>query len=394
MQKLFQDAKNLQTDLIGYRRALHMRAEVGFELPKTKEFLENTLKEIGCDFRDCGRAGIQVMLGKGKKCVLLRADCDGLPIQEKTGLPYASKKGNMHACGHDMHTAMLLGAIRLLKKRERELPCKVKCLFQPAEEILEGAQDCIKNGILKGVSSAVSLHVMTDVALPSGTVVIPSGGVGAPAADYFKVEVYGKSCHGSAPQNGVDAVSVLCQILFALQEITAREIPVTDCSVLTVGKIKGGTAGNVIAEHAEGEGTLRSFDEETRAFIKKRIEEISAYIAKAFRAKAKVEFYGGCPTLVNDQGLSAHMYECTKKHFNADMVLSSDELGGGTSKKSGGSEDFAYFSHEVSSLLLALSAGETEKGYEYPLHHPKVCFDESVLYIGSGLYALFALSSK
>ena len=390
MEKLIRDAKAIQADLIEYRRGLHQIAEVGFDLVQTREFIRKTLQEIGCEYQTCGRAGIEVTLGQGKDCVLLRADCDGLPIAEKTGLSYACKRGNMHACGHDMHAAMLLGAIRLLK--DRKLPCKVKCLFQPAEEILEGAEDCIKAGILKGVSSAVSLHVMTDVPLLSGTIVVPSGGVGAPAADYFKVKVYGKSCHGSAPQNGVDAISVLCQILFALQEITAREISVTDHSVLTVGKMTGGTAGNAIADYAEGEGTLRSFDEDTRAFIKKRIEEISTHIAKAFRAKAKVEFYGGCPALVNDKGLSQQMYKCAKKHFNANTVLLSEEIGGGATRKSGGSEDFAYFSVKVPSLLLALSAGETQKGYEYPLHHPKVTFDENVLYIGSSLYALFALS--
>ena len=391
METLFKEAKKLQADLVGYRRSLHAVAEVGFSLSNTKAFLQKTLQEIGCDFYDCGRAGIEVRLGKGEECRLLRADIDALPIPEKTGVTYAAKNGNMHACGHDMHAAMLLGAIRLLKAREDKLPLKVKCLFQPAEEILEGAEDCIKSGVLENVTSALTLHVMTDVPLPSGTVVFPSGGVGAPAADYFTIKVYGKACHGSAPQNGVDAVGVLCQILLALQEITAREVSVTDRSVVTVGKISGGDAGNAIADYAEGVGTLRSFDEETREFIKKRIQEISVNIAKAFRAKAKVEFHGGCPTLINDKELSKQMYKCTKEQLNADMVLSLEELGEGTTRKSGGSEDFANFSHKVPSLMVALSAGGTGEGYRYPLHHPKVCFDERVLYIGSGLYALFAL---
>lgn len=391
MEEIFKEAQQLQKELTGYRRALHAMAEVGFDIKNTRRFIRQTLESFGCKTENCGKAGVVATIGQGEKYILLRADADGLPIEEKTGLKYASKTGNMHACGHDMHVSMLLGAAKLLKEREEKLPCAVRLLFQPAEEILQGAKDCIDAGVLQGVRAAFTLHVMTDVELPVGTVVFPGGGVSAPAADYFKVTVKGRSCHGSAPQNGVDALIPTSHILLGLQEIIARELPSSSLSVLTVGRLQGGVAGNAIADYAEAEGTLRSFDEEERAFIKRRIKEISDGIAKAFRAKAKTEFTSGCPTLVNDEELSKRMYEQAKRLFNADMVLSSSQLGGGTTKKSGGSEDFAHFSQKVPSLMLALAAGEPKNGCIHPLHHPKTKFDEQALCTGSALYALFAL---
>lgn len=391
MSEFIKKAKTLQPELIEYRRKLHSMAEVGFHLPQTKRFIEEKLRSFGYEIEYCGKA-ILATVGQGEKSLLLRADMDALPLQEKTRLFYAAKTGNMHACGHDMHATMLLGAAKLLKQAENKLPCKIKLLFQPAEEILAGATDCIKSGVLEGVKGAITLHVMTDTTLPTGTVVVPNGGIGAPAADYFKISIKGKSCHGSAPQNGVDALTAACQTLISLQEIPARELPASSSAVLTAGKLIGGNAGNAIADLAEIEGTLRSFDEEERTFIKKRIKDISQNIAKAFRAQASVQFPSGCPVLVNDENLCARMYTCAKNHFNADMVLSVSKLSGDTTKRSGGSEDFAYFSQKVPSIMLAIAAGEREKGFCYPLHHPKVQFDESVLYIGSVLYCLFAFS--
>lgn len=393
-ESILENAKKLQSELVGCRRFLHEHAEVGFELENTTAFVGSRLEEMGYTPQPCGRSGLVATVGKAgkRKAFLLRADMDGLPIPERSGEPFACKNGNMHACGHDMHTAMLLGAAKLLKTYETELNGVVKLLFQPAEEILQGAQDTIAAGVLQNpeVGAAMALHVMTDVPFPVGTAVVPPSGVGAPAADYFKIEVTGKGCHGSTPQNGVDAISVAAHILLALQEIPAREISVNAPAVLTVGKLQGGTAGNVIADTAVLEGTLRAFDEQTREEVKARLKTLSAGIAKAYRAKAKVLFEGGCPTLLNDENVSAFVERNARELLGGGNVLTASELGGATNRN-GGSEDFAYISRETPSVMLALAAGNSGEGYGYPLHHPKVRFDERALCIGAALLAYNAL---
>ena len=389
MEKLLKEAQGLQEDLVAWRRYLHKNAELGFDLPKTAGFVESALKEMGLSPKVVGRCALTVEIGKGKPVFLIRADMDGLPLKEETGMKYACKTGCMHACGHDMHTAMLLGAAKLLKLREKSLKGRVKLLFQPAEEILQGAKSVIEQGVLTApkVDGAMMLHVLTGLPISAGNVVVAQG-VSAPTADFFTIFVQGKGCHGSTPWKGVDASSVAASVLLGLQEITAKEVPFSTPSVLSVGSVQSGNAGNVIADSAVLKGTLRCFDEDMRGYIKARIQEICKYTAKAFRAKAKVEFEGGCPSLLNDEKLSALALK-TARDLLGTGVFSSTEMGG--NREAGGSEDFAYISREVPSVMLALTAGDNRKGYEYPLHHPKANFDESVLYIGSALYAAVAL---
>ena len=389
MKNLLNQAKKLQTDLIEYRRFLHKNAEIGFDLPKTAEYVERQLKNMGYTLKRVGRYALTATIGKGKPVFLLRADMDALAIKEESGLPFACKSGYMHACGHDLHTAMLLGAARLLKEREDKLKGSVKILFQPAEEILQGAKNAVENGVLDNpkISGAMMLHVLTGVPMPTGSVVVAQG-VSAPAADFFKIEVQGKGCHGSTPWKGIDASAVGAKILLGLQEITGKEVSFTTPSVLSVGNILAGKAGNVIADKAELKGTLRTFDEGVREYIKMRVEEIAKYTAKAFRAKARTGFEGGCPSLLNDEKLSVLALK-TAQELLGDYVYSSAEMG--TNEEKGGSEDFAYISREVPSVMLALSAGNNKDGYKYPLHHPKAKFDENALYIGSALYTAMAL---
>lgn len=385
MDRLLKRAKDLQEELVAVRRYLHANAETGFALPKTLAYIEKQLTEMGYSPQKCGKAGLVVEAGKGEKTILLRADIDGLPITEKTKLPYACKNGNMHACGHDLHTAMLLGAAKLLKEDENALNGRVRMLFQPAEEILEGAKNCIEAGVLKGVSFALMMHVLTAFNSTMVGVIVSSEGVSAPAADYFTIQIQGKGCHGSSPWKGVDALTVASRILLGLEELNAREIASSAPAVLTVGSLQSGEAGNVISDKVVLRGTLRSFDEETRLFVKKRVEDIAKNIAKAFRATAKVSFEGGCPTLVNDGELSLLAEKTAKKLLGEEVVTSAD-LGADVKRNSGGSEDFAYISHAVPSVMLGLVAGKREDGYEYPLHHPKVRFDESVLFKGTALF--------
>ena len=265
-------------------------------------------------------------------------------------------------------------------------------MFQAAEERLQGAKTAIEKGVLEKpkVHAAVMLHVMTDTPLATGTTVIAEN-TSAPAADYFQIEIQGKACHGSAPQNGVDALSAAAYCLLGLQEIAAREISASAPAVLTVGKMSGGAAANAIADSALLEGTLRAFDEDTRTFMKQRVEKQPAAIAKAFRATAKTTFHSGCPTLVNDARMSALAFLAAKKTLKEKALLSSTLTGGDVQRRNGGSEDFAYISHLVPSVMLGLAAGESSKGYDKPLHHPKARFDEDALYIGAALYAQIAL---
>ena len=380
----------MQTRLVKTRRYLHAHAEVGFDVPNTKAYILQALRALGYAPQEIGKAGVVAEIGKGKTTLLLRADTDGLPFGEKTGLSFACKTGNMHACGHDMHTAMLLGCAELLKNHEANLPCKVKLLFQPAEEILEGAKDCIENGVLQNVTHAMMIHVLTGLPLPTGTWLIAEG-ISAPSADYFTITVKGKACHGGAPQNGVDGLSIGARILLGLEEIIAKEIPQSANAVLTVGKMQGGTAGNAIAESVEMYGTLRCFGEETRALIKNRMQETAQGIAKAFRGRASFSLQGGCPALINDGGRVEFTKKALGQVFDESKVLLSSKMQG-TREKSGGSEDFAYIANEVPSVMIGLCAGDIDKGYTLPLHNPKVDFDESVLWQGALAFAVCALT--
>lgn len=270
-------------------------------------------------------------------------------------------------------------------------------MFQPAEEIFEGSQDMIENGLLNNpkVDAALMIHVMSNTPFKPGTVIVSSPGVSAPAADYFEIKIQGSGCHGSMPNTGVDPINVAAHILLALQEINARELSVTDKAVLTIGTLNSGNIANVIPDTAVMGGTVRTYDEETRKFIKTRMTEISEGIAKTFRAKAEVSFGSGCPTLVNDTELSNCMSKYTQELLGKEMAFTVEELskmsGSVQSSKSAGSEDFAYVSQNVPSIMLALAAGSPENGYVYPGHHPKVMFDEEALPFGSSIYAYTAM---
>ena len=393
-EQILQEASALQDEIKAHRLWLHTHAETGFDLTETKPYVKSTLTEMGYTVQECGKAGLVTTVGKpGGKVILLRADMDALPIAEEADVDFACKNGRMHACGHDMHTAMLLGAAKILKAHESELDGMVKLMFQPAEEIFEGSRDMIASGVLENPrpDAALMIHVAAGMPLPAGTVVVSAPGVSAPAADYFTIRVHGKGCHGSAPQNGIDPLTAAAHILIALQEIHARELSASDEAVLTIGTFHAGEAGNVIPDTATMGGTIRTYDEKTRAYLKERMTAIAKNVAEAFRASAEVSFGSGCPTLVNDKDLSEKVTGYLKDLLGANRAFTTAELSGGKPARGGGSEDFAYVSHEVPSLMLALAAGEPSKGYPYPQHHPKVKFDESVLSTGAAVFVDCAL---
>ena len=397
-EKLLREAEEIRDRVLSERRTLHQSPGTGFDIGETLAFVRKELADMGLQPVDCGRAGLVALVGGKKpgKVFLLRSDMDALPIREEADVEFASQNGRMHACGHDLHTAMLLGAARLLKAHEDEIEGTVKLMFQPAEEIFEGSRDMIEAGLLENpkVDAALMIHVMAGMPFPAGTVIVSAPGVSAPAADYFEIKVQGKGCHGSMPNTGVDPLTAAAHILIALQEIHARELALGDRAVLTIGTMNGGTAANVIPDLVTMGGSIRTFDEETRAFIKQRMAEIAEGTAKAFRAEAGVTFGSGCPTLVNDKELSRCCEIYAKELLGPEKAFSVEELnamGGGSGSKTAGSEDFAYVSQEVPSVMLALAAGQPEKGYCYPQHHPMAKFDESVLPGGSAVYAYMAL---
>lgn len=398
-QELLSEASALKDQIISDRRYLHTHAETGFDLKDTKAYVKEQLKQMGYEPEECGKSGLTVLVGGKKlgKVFMLRADMDALPIKEEADVEFPSPTGKMHACGHDMHTSMLLGAARLLKQHEDEIEGTIKLDFQPAEEIFEGSHDMIESGLLKNpdVDAALMIHVMTNMPMTPGTVIVCDGGVSAPACDLFTIRIQGKGCHGSMPNTGIDPVNVAAHTVIALQELHARELALVDDAVLTVGTIHAGNAANVIPDTAELTGTIRTYDEEVRNYIKTRMTEIAEGVAKTFRANAEVSFGVGCPTLLNSSELSADMSKYTKELLGPAKAFTAAQLNAlsGETKpsKAAGSEDFAFVSQEVPSIMLALAAGLPDQGYCYPQHHPKAKFDEEVLPAGSAVYAYTAM---
>lgn len=397
--EFLREAQKNEEVLKAHRRFLHEHAETGFDITETKEYVRRELEKMGYAPQECGRAGLVACVGgrqKGK-VFLLRADMDALPVTEQTGLPYACKEGRMHACGHDMHTSMLLGAAKLLKEHEDEIQGTVKLMFEPAEEILSGAADMIDAGVLENpqTDAALMIHVMAGMPVPTGTVIVCDGGISAPSADMFTIKIQGKGCHGSMPQNGIDPVTVSAHLVLALQEITARELSISEPAILTIGSVQAGNSYNAIPDSAVLMGSMRTFDEEVRARMKQRIEQIAESVAVTYRAEAETSFDSGCPCLDNSAVLSQAVTGYAKELLGEEKAVTQSEFaeraGGRVNRLAGGSEDFASVSQRVPSIMLALAAGEPDKGYRYPQHHPQVDFDEAVLAPGSAVYAYLAL---
>ena len=394
-QDLLNEAKALEPQLQTWRRTLHRHPEVGFDLPQTKALVKQALTEMGYAPQDCGKAGVLALAGGKKpgKTLLLRGDMDALPIQEQSGEEFSSEiPGRMHGCGHDMHTAMMLGAAKLLKAHEDEIEGTVKLEFQPAEEIFQGSPDMIANGLLEDpkVDAAVMFHVLAGMPLPSGTVLVPGGGITMASCEQYHITVHGKGGHGSTPHACVDPITAAAHIHIALQEINSRELDPNAFGVLTTGCFKAGAASNVIPDTAEMFGTIRTTDPDNKTgeLIRKRMTEIAQGVALAFRCTAEVEFSDYCPCMVVDKALAADALTYMTDLLGAGAMDMTPLTGG---KAGGGSEDFAFVSHEVPTVSMFISAGNAKDGYLYGQHHPKVRFDDSILYEGSAAYSYFAL---
>lgn len=391
---ILEGAQSLQPELTGHRHYLHQNAETGFDLTVTKAYVKEQLTKMGYQPQDCGKAGVVVLAGGKKpgKVFLIRGDMDALPIQEQSGVEYASQTCNMHACGHDLHTAMMLGAAKLLKEQEDQIEGTVKLMFQPAEEPLTGAFDMISNGVLENpaVDAGMMIHVGTGLEIPEGMVMIPEAGPSASASDWFEIHIQGKGGHGAMPNACVDPVNVAAHIHIALQEINSREITPGENVVLTVGHIAGGSTSNVIPDTAAMYGTLRTFDPEIRAFVKQRMEEIAKAVAQAFRAEASVSFPIACPALVNNEAVMESAEKYMEELVGPKGFLSARKAMPGRAKMSG-SEDFGFVSERIPVTMMMLGAGSPSNGYVYPQHHPKARFTDQALWHGVAAYVYVAM---
>lgn len=394
MDKLLTRSKELQETLRSYREYLHQNAEIGLELPITTKYVMEKLTELGLKPKEICKSGIKVVLGKDTgKTFLLRADMDALPMKEEANIGIACQNGSMHACGHDLHASMLLGAAQLLKEHEDELDGQVVLMFQPAEELLIGAKTMIDAGILENpkVDAGMMIHVFTGMDIPSGVFLTLSAGTTTASSDWFTIEVQGRGCHGAMPEYGVDPLNVLAHTHIALQEILARELPPSATAVITVGQMHGGTTGNIIPDTGFLQGTIRTFSPEVRVFITKRLKEIAESVAKTFRAEAKVSLYNGCPNVLCDAKLRDYFIKATSELLGEDKVIDATTYMNGKYATLAGSEDFAFVSEKIPVIMVGLGAGSTQDGYTFSQHHPKAVFVDDYLYVGAAVYANTAI---
>lgn len=393
MKYLLSEAEALQQELVQHRRYLHEHAETHTDLPMASSYVKERLLQMDYLPQDVSECGVTALVGKeGGGTFLLRADMDALPIMEETELPFRSRNGNMHACGHDMHTAMLLGAARLLKAHETELEGQVKLMFQPAEETMAGAAAMMEAGVLEHptVDAAFMIHVISGIPLPTGCVIVPPPVAAASAgSDWFRITVRGKGGHGASPEKTLDPLIVLSQICLALQTINAREVASGEQIVLTVGQMHGGNTSNVIPESAFLSGSIRTFGSETRKYVRERVRQIAEGLAATFRMAAEVEFEKSCPSFVIDAALQQQISRSCGELLGEEMLVPMERVFGVS--RLPGSEDFAAVSERVPSMMVMLTAGTPADGYAYPPHHPRTAFDEGALKIGAALYANAAL---
>ena len=388
MSEIYQQAKVLQSELVEIRREIHRNAEVGTQLPHTKALVKEKLIAYGYEPRDIANSSIVATISGELpgKTMLLRADMDGLAIQEETALDFKCINGAMHGCGHDMHTAMLLGAAKLLKKHQNLIHGNVKLLFQEDEEGFTGAKSVIEDGVLENpkVDAAMALHVNSGT--PSNMVLCGLGHFMA-GCTLFRIEVSGVSCHGAMPENGIDPINIAAHIYLSLQEIAAREVAAQDPCVLTIGKFAGGQTPNIIPEKAVLEGTIRYKNKETGDRIFERIQEISNLCAQSFRGKAAVTEIASAPPLINNDEMM-HEFCDDIKQFIAPQQVTILPQGGM------GSEDFASFSYRVPVAYLLLGAGTSQENEAYgkPMHNQCVVFNEDVLCLGSSILTICAMN--
>lgn len=385
-------ARELNPEIVAHRRQFHKNPELGLHTPKTSAYIWDRLVKMGYEPEHIGDSSIVATAGQGEKTFLIRADMDALPIKEETGLEFCSEvDGCMHACGHDCHAAMLLGAAKLLKERESGLKGRVRIFFQAGEEILDGAKEAVEAGLLEKpyVDAAMMIHIMSGTPLPSGTLCLPADGGCYASADWYRVDVVGKGGHGAMPQTTVSSVNTICAINAGIQDIMSVVVAPSDNAVMTVGELRAGNegSGNVIPDSAYLAGTIRTFDEKVRSLIRDSLEKMAVNTAAARGATAAVSYSHSAPVALHDAGLRSFAMKILKEAFGENRILDMNQIMGGAFARVSGSEDFAYIAEKVPSTILFLTAGTPKEGYGAPGHNPKTDFNEEVFYVGAAAYA-------
>ncbi|MGW0199499.1 M20 metallopeptidase family protein [Nonomuraea sp. NPDC003201] len=386
-----ESARDMRDDLIQLRHSLHTTPELGLHLPRTQEKVLAALDGLPLEVKTGTElSSVTAVLRGGRPgpAVLLRGDMDALPVAEKNDLPYVSQlPGQMHACGHDLHTAMLAGAARLLSARREELAGDVIFMFQPGEEGYEGAKHMIAEGVLDAAGArpvaAYGMHVVSAM-LPPGLFASRPGPIMA-AADTFIVTVKGRGGHGSSPHRALDPIAAGCEMVTALQTMVTRGFDVFDPVVVTVGSFHGGSADNVIPDEARFEATVRTFSKDNRTKVKRRLVEVVRGIAAAHGLEVEASFGMGYPVTVNDDGEAAFVGKTADELFGPGRYFVSPQ-------PIMGSEDFSYVLEEVPGAFVFLGACPADRDpATAPYNHsPEAVFDDAVLSDGAALYATLA----
>ncbi|WP_291637100.1 M20 family metallopeptidase [Clostridium sp.] len=367
-------------NVIDLRREFHKYPEASLHEYKTIERIGQELDNLGVSYKRVADTGIIAEI-KGTnpgKTIALRADIDALSVKELNECEYKSEnEGFMHACGHDCHISMLLGAAMILSKQKNELNGTIRLLFQPAEEVAQGAKKMIEAGALDGVDGIFGIHVWSDI--ERGFVCVQEGPLMA-SADLFEIKVHGKGGHGSAPHQGVDAVVASCAIVMNLQSIVSRELSPLEPAVVSIGSLNVGTRFNIIASEGTLTGTTRSFNPDVRNKFPAMIQRIAEDTASAYRAEAVLEYTFATSVVINDANCSKiaekSLDKIGAKSINVEKIT--------------GAEDFAEYLSKVPGIIALVGVGNEAKGACYPQHHPMYTIDEDALEIGTSLYAQYA----
>ncbi|GCL41623.1 amidohydrolase [Anabaena sp. FACHB-1250] len=363
--------------LVEIRRHIHAHPELSGEEYQTAAFIAGVLSANGLHVEEgIGRTGVIGEL-KGTQysdnILAIRTDMDALPIQERTSLEYASRiPGVMHACGHDIHTTVGLGTAMILSQIASELGGKVRFIFQPAEEIAQGANWMVKDGVMNNVAAILGLHVFPSI--PAGSIGIRYGALTA-AADDLEIIIIGESGHGARPHEAIDAIWIASQVITSLQQAISRTQNPLRPVVLSIGKINGGRAPNVIADRVQLLGTVRSLHPETRNNLPDWIEKIVANVCNSYNAKYQVNYRQGVPSVQNDNTLTQLLQSAAEEAWTNERVQILPE-------PSLGAEDFSVYLEHAPGAMFRLGVGYEERIINHPLHHPQFEVDESAIMTG------------
>ncbi|QJB44615.1 M20 family metallopeptidase [Dolichospermum flos-aquae] len=368
---------NIAPRLVEIRRHLHAHPELSGQEYQTAAFVAGVLSANGLHVEEgIGRTGVIGELQgtqPSDRILAIRTDMDALPIQERTSLEYASRiEGVMHACGHDIHTTVGLGTAMVLSQIAPELGGKVRFLFQPAEEIAQGANWMVQDGVMNNVAAILGLHVFPSI--PAGSVGIRYGALTA-AADNLEIIIIGESGHGARPHEAIDAIWIAAQVITSLQQAISRTQNPLRPVVLSIGQINGGRAPNVIADKVQLLGTVRSLHPETRDKLPQWIENIVANVCNSFNAKYQVNYHQGVPSVQNDNALTQLLQSSAEEAWSNDRVQILPE-------PSLGAEDFSVYLEHAPGSMFRLGVGYEERIINHPLHHPQFEVDESAIITG------------